>query len=74
MGVSASISSRRAANWPCMCRSRSLCVGNCARCRLRNTFCIQREHHDLEPLPDLKKRIEEWLAVKRAERRAARGG
>jgi ubiquitin conjugation factor E4 B len=32
------------------------------------------EPADLEPLPDLKKRIEEWLAVKRAERRAARGG
>ena len=32
------------------------------------------EPADLEPLPDLKKRIEEWLAAKRAERRAARGG
>ena len=32
------------------------------------------EPENLEPLPDLKKRIEEWLAVKRAERRAARGG
>ena len=30
------------------------------------------EPADLEPLPDLKKRIEEWLAVKRAERSGAR--
>ena len=32
------------------------------------------EPENVKPLPDLKKRIEEWLAGKRAERRAARGG